>query len=104
MSSTIICPAERAKRSRSFRSTASRTRPMSTTARARWRFLDKFRFKPAPYPRSVDLIAEFRKVASTPEQQQLITDLFEKITLYDLKVTDAKTRKDGDGWTTTMTV
>jgi aminopeptidase N len=68
------------------------------------RFLDKFRFKPAPYPRSLDLIAEFRKVATTPEQQQLITDLFEKITLYDLKVTDAVTRKDGDGWTTTLTI
>jgi len=36
--------------------------------------------------------------------QQLITDLFEKITLYDLKVTDAVTRKDRDGWTTTLTV
>jgi aminopeptidase N len=68
------------------------------------RFLDKFRFKPAPYPRSLDLIAEFRKVATTPEEQQLITDLFEKITLYDLKVTDAVTRKDGDGWTTTLTI
>jgi hypothetical protein len=68
------------------------------------RFLDKFRFKGAPDPRSLDLIAEFRKVASTPEQQQLITDLFEKITLYDLKVTDAVTRKDGDGWTTTLTI
>ena len=68
------------------------------------RFLDRFRFKPAPYPRSVDLIAEFRKVATTPQQQQLITDLFERITLYDLKVTDAVTRKDGDGWTTTLTI
>jgi hypothetical protein len=68
------------------------------------RFLDRFRFKPAPYPRSLDLIAEFRKVARTPEEQQLITDLFEKITLYDLKVTDAVTRKDGDGWTTTLTI
>jgi ABC-type transport system involved in multi-copper enzyme maturation permease subunit len=68
------------------------------------RFLDKFRFKGPPYPRSLDLIAEFRKVADTPEEQQLITDLFEKITLYDLKVVDAVTRKDGDGWSTTLTV
>ncbi len=50
------------------------------------------------------MIDEFRKEAKTPEQQQLITDLFEKITVYDLKVTDAATRKDGDGWTTTLTV
>jgi len=34
----------------------------------------------------------------------LITDLFEKITVYDLKVTEAATRKDGDGWTTTLTI
>jgi aminopeptidase N len=67
-------------------------------------FLAKWRFKGPPYLRSSDLIAEFRKEAKTPEQQQLITDLFEKITLYDLKVTDAKTRKEGDGWTTTLTI
>jgi ABC-2 type transport system permease protein len=68
------------------------------------RFDARFRFKGAPYLRSLDLIDEFRKEAKTPEQQQLITDLFEKITLYDLKVADAKTRKQGDGWTTTLTV
>ena len=72
--------------------------------RALARFDAKFRFKGAPYLRSVDLIDEFRKEAKTPEQQQLITDLFEKITLYDLKVKDAKTRKAGDGWDTTLTV
>jgi aminopeptidase N len=72
--------------------------------RALARFVEKFRFKGAPYLRSVDLIAEFRKEARTPEQQQLITDLFERITLYDLKVADATTRKDGDSWTTTLTV
>ena len=72
--------------------------------RALSRFLARFRFKGAPYERSVDLVDEFRKEAKTSEQQQLITDLFEKITLYDLKVTDAVTRKDRDGWTTTLTV
>ncbi len=72
--------------------------------RALARFAEKFRFKGAPYLRSVDLIAEFRKEAKTPEQQQLITDLFERITLYDLKVTEATTRKTGDSWTTTLTV
>ena len=68
------------------------------------RFLAKYRFKGPPYPRSLDLIAELRKEAGTPEQQQLITDLFGRITLYDLKVTDASTRKTGDGWTTTLTI
>jgi hypothetical protein len=72
--------------------------------RALARFDAKWRFKGPPYLRSVDLIAEFRKEAKTPQQQQLITDLFERITVYDLKVTDASTRKDGDGWTTTLTV
>jgi ABC-2 type transport system permease protein len=72
--------------------------------RALARFDAKFRFKGPPYLRSTDLIAEFRKEAKTPEQQQLITDLFEKITLYDLKVTDAVTRKDAAGWTTTLSV
>jgi aminopeptidase N len=72
--------------------------------RALARFVAKWRFKGPPYLRSVDLVDEFRKEAKTPEQQQLITDLFERITLYDLKVTDAKTRKDGDGWTTTLIV
>jgi ABC-type transport system involved in multi-copper enzyme maturation permease subunit len=72
--------------------------------RALSRFLATWRFKGPPYPRSLDLISEFRKEAKTPEQQQLITDLFEKITLYDLKVADAKTKKDATGWTTTLTV
>jgi ABC-type transport system involved in multi-copper enzyme maturation permease subunit len=72
--------------------------------RALSRFLAKWRFKGPPYPRSLDLVAEYRKEAKTPEQQQLITDLFEKITLYDLKVADATTRKDATGWTTTLTI
>jgi ABC-2 type transport system permease protein len=72
--------------------------------RALSRFLAKWRFKGPPFPRSLDLIAEYRREAKTPEQQQLITDLFEKITLYDLKVADAKSRKDASGWTTTLTV
>ena len=72
--------------------------------RALARFDAKWRFKGPPYLRSLDLIDEFRKEAKTPEQQQLITDLFERITLYDLKVKDASTRKDKTGWTTTLTL
>lgn len=72
--------------------------------RALARFLTRFRFKDAPYERSVDLVDEFRKEAKTPAQQQLITDLFEKITLYDLKVQGASTKRDATGWTTTLTV
>ncbi|HET7708361.1 MAG TPA: M1 family aminopeptidase [Sphingomicrobium sp.] len=72
--------------------------------RALSRFLARFRFKGAPYLRSVDLIEEFRKEAKTPEQQQLITDLFDRITLYDLKVVDATTRREGRDWVTTLTI
>jgi hypothetical protein len=72
--------------------------------RALARFLDRFRFKGAPYLRSVDLVEEFRKEAKTPEQQQLITDLFEKITIYDLKVTEATTKRVGKDWVTTLTI
>ena len=60
------------------------------------RFMRRFRFRPAPYPRSLDLIAEFRRGA-TPGEQRLITDLFERITLYDLKAGAPRVRKRADG-------
>jgi ABC-type transport system involved in multi-copper enzyme maturation permease subunit len=72
--------------------------------RALSQFVAKWRFAGPPYQRSTDLITEFRKEAKTPEQQQLITDLFERITIYDLKVTDAVSRKVGNGWETRLTV
>ena len=73
--------------------------------RALARFIRTYKFKGAPYHRSVDLIAEFRKEASTKEQQALITDLFERITIYDLKATEAKVTKAADGqWLTTITL
>ncbi|MEE9433438.1 MAG: M1 family aminopeptidase [Sphingorhabdus sp.] len=73
--------------------------------RALARFIRKYKFGRAPYHRSVDLIAEFRKEAKTPAQQALITDLFERITLFDLKTTKAETKKGKDGvWTTTLTI
>ena len=68
------------------------------------RYLERFRFRPAPWPRSLDLIAEFRKGAS-PAENQLITDLFEKITLYDVRTKAASIRKLPDGrYETTLTV
>lgn len=68
------------------------------------RHLERFRFKGAPYPRSLDLIAEFRKGAS-PEEQALITDLFERISLYDIKTKGAVVKKLPDGrYETTLTV
>ena len=66
--------------------------------------LAEFAFKSAPYANSTDLIRRFREVAG-PEHQQLITDLFERITLYDVKVTDAKAKRRADGrWDVTLEV
>ena len=53
-------------------------------------------FKGAPYPTSLDLIADLRAEAPG-DKQALITDLFEKITLYDLKTTKAVAKKRSDG-------
>ncbi|MGH6966328.1 MAG: ABC transporter permease/M1 family aminopeptidase [Phenylobacterium sp.] len=60
------------------------------------RLLAQYAFKGAPYPRSQDLVDALRAEAG-PENQQLITDLFEKITLYDLKTKTAVVKKRADG-------
>jgi aminopeptidase N len=66
--------------------------------------LKEYAFKGPPYPTSRDLIRHLREEAG-PEHQQLITDLFEKITLYDAKVTSAKSTKRADGqWDVTLEV
>ena len=63
-----------------------------------------YAFKGPPYPTSAELVADFRAVAP-PDKQKLITDLFEKITLYDLKTKSAVARKRSDGrWDVTITV
>ena len=68
------------------------------------RYVTRFKFKGAPYPRSLDLIAEFRKGA-TPAENALITDLFDRITLYDIKTKAAAVTKRADGqWQTVLTV
>jgi ABC-2 type transport system permease protein len=59
--------------------------------------LEKYKFKGAPYPRSIELVQAFRREAKSAEDQALITDLFERITLYDLKVGEAKATKRADG-------
>jgi ABC-2 type transport system permease protein len=67
--------------------------------------LDKYKFKGAPYPRSIELVDAFRKEAKTPEDQQLITDLFERITIYDLKAMEPKAVRRADGkWDVTVPV
>lgn len=67
-------------------------------------FLTKWKFKGPPYHRSLDFIAELRAVTRTPDEQALITDLFNRITLYDLKVKTADTVRNGQQWVTTLIV
>ncbi|MBP8294878.1 MAG: hypothetical protein KAX84_02145 [Burkholderiales bacterium] len=64
--------------------------------RALQKLLAEFAFKPAPYPATTDFIRLLRAEAG-PQHDQLITDLFEKITLYDMKATAATAKKRTDG-------
>ena len=68
-------------------------------------FIERYKFKGPPYPRSVDLVELLRQQATTPEQQELITDLFERITLYDLRVQETRAERREDGrWDVTVPV
>jgi len=64
--------------------------------RALQKLLAQYAFKAAPYPASSDFLRLLRAEAG-PQHEQLIADLFEHITLYDLKANDAKARKRADG-------
>jgi ABC-type Na+ efflux pump permease subunit len=75
-----------------------------TVNRALRALLRDYSFKGPPYPRSRDLVNYLRAEAG-PEHQQLITDLFQKITLYDLKVASAHSSRRADGkWDVTLDV
>jgi ABC-2 type transport system permease protein len=64
--------------------------------RALARFIQQHAFKPAPYPSSLDFLRLLREEAG-PENETLITDLFERITLVDVKTTAARVAKRDDG-------
>jgi ABC-type transport system involved in multi-copper enzyme maturation permease subunit len=68
------------------------------------RFIAEYAFQDAPYPTAKHLLSYFREVA--PDQYQpVITDLFEKIVLYDLSVNEASvTELPGGGFEVTMQV
>jgi ABC-2 type transport system permease protein len=67
--------------------------------------LAEHRFKGAPYPRSTDLVDGFRALARTPEERQLVEDLFGRITLFDLKASAATTHRLANGtYETVLTV
>jgi hypothetical protein len=58
--------------------------------------LKQYAFKSAPYPNSRDFLAILRAKAG-PQHEALIVDLFETITLWDVKVTEARAKKRPDG-------
>lgn len=72
--------------------------------RALQRLLQRYAFQPAPYPNAADFVALLREEAG-PAHQELITDLFEKITLYDMKADRATARQREDGrWEVKLTL
>ncbi|HEY4559381.1 MAG TPA: M1 family aminopeptidase, partial [Lysobacter sp.] len=73
--------------------------------RALRRFVAQYRFTNGPYPRSVELVAMLREEARTPADRALVTDLFERITLYDLSVATPTAVQRPDGrWDVTVPV
>jgi ABC-2 type transport system permease protein len=72
--------------------------------RALSRLLKEFAFKAAPYPNTTDFLRLLREEAGA-QHEQLITDLFERITLLDVKAVNAKAVKRSDGkWDLTFDV
>ncbi|MEA5125259.1 ABC transporter permease/M1 family aminopeptidase [Xanthomonas floridensis] len=67
-----------------------------TLNRALQRFLQAKAFQQPPYTTSAELLQAIRAEAR-PDQQTLITDLFEKIIFYDNRVVDAQARRRPDG-------
>jgi aminopeptidase N len=66
-------------------------------------FLTRFAFKAPPYPTTCDFVACIRAV--TPDSMQyMITDDFERIIVYDNKVTDLQAEKTGEGYTAKLSV
>lgn len=64
--------------------------------RALRKLIAQYAFKGAPYPITTDFLTILRAEAPA-DKQGLITDLFEKITLYDLKTKSATVKKRADG-------
>jgi aminopeptidase N len=66
-------------------------------------FINKYAFKGPPYPTTNDFLACMRAV--TPDSMQyMITDGFQKIIIYDNKITEATTTKNGNDFVTNFTV
>jgi aminopeptidase N len=73
--------------------------------RALRNLIARYKFKGPPYPRTVELIELLRAEAKTAEDQALITDLFERVALYDLRVREPTAVQRADGkWDITVPV
>jgi hypothetical protein len=68
----------------------------ATLNRALAKMIAQYAFKTAPLPNSLDFLRILRSEAG-PQYDNLITDLFEKITLLDLKASHATAVKRSDG-------
>lgn len=64
--------------------------------RALRRLVEEFAFKSSPYPTSANLLGYLKEEAG-PEHHGLIEDFLEKITLYDVHLTDSSVEKMADG-------
>ncbi len=71
--------------------------------RALKNFLNRFAFKGPPFPTAQDLLNDIRACAPA-RSQALVTDLFERITLYDLEITDAEVAANDGKQQTTITI
>ncbi|AVP99454.1 hypothetical protein C7S18_20775 [Ahniella affigens] len=59
-------------------------------------YLARTQYQEPPYTVSTEFVEELRAV-TPPEKQQLITDLFERISFFDNRMVDATTKKRADG-------
>jgi aminopeptidase N len=67
--------------------------------------VERYKFKGAPYARSLDVVAALRAEAKTEEEQNLISDVWERITLYDLRVMEPSAVQRTDGkWDVTVPI
>ena len=59
--------------------------------------LNRYKFKGPPYAISTDLVDGFKSLARNEAERQLVADLLENITIFDMKATEAVVKKMGNG-------
>lgn len=61
------------------------------------RFIQQYGFQGPPYPTTLDLVREIKQV--TPDSlQYMVSDMFEKVVLYDNEIKDAKLNKNNNNY------